>query len=172
MTHATITITPNSATLCTVAFDYDEATKNSVKELAGATYAGGLWTVPIMHLPALKGVFKTLDVDPVVIVAYHALLKTMLQQFGGFPPESIAITHANGIAAIYKTGWTLTAQPQPPVSRPRPQAAPTKAQRAVTVTPGEQRVWNGIQNAIKADVRDKAIVRNVWRKRKKVIDNA
>jgi hypothetical protein len=44
------------------------------------------------------------------------------------------------------------------------------ARFAANVTAGEQRVWNGIQNAIKADARDRAIVRNVRGKRKKVTE--
>jgi hypothetical protein len=37
---------------------------------------------------------------------------------------------------------------------------------SVNVTPGEQRVFNGIQNAIKAEQRKAAIVRNVRGKRR------
>jgi hypothetical protein len=42
----------------------------------------------------------------------------------------------------------------------------TKPRPAANVTPGEQMWFNAAQNAIKAEQRKKAIVRNVWNKRK------
>jgi hypothetical protein len=59
--------------------------------------------------------------------------------------------------------------------QPTPQRAQkaTKPRPAANVTEGEQRVWNGIQGAIRADKSKRAIVRNVWSRRKtKVTDNA
>lgn len=58
MTH--VTITPSTAILCNIAFDYDESTKEQVKALAGANYQAGQWIVPILHLPTLKLIFSTM----------------------------------------------------------------------------------------------------------------
>lgn len=59
---------------------------------------------------------------------------------------------------------------QPTRQRPKPA---TKAQPVANVTEGERQWFNGVQNAIKAEARKKAIVRNVRGKRKdKVTDNA
>jgi hypothetical protein len=67
--------------------------------------------------------------------------------------------------------FAQVAQGQQPASR-RPATA-TKPQRDVVVTAGEQLWFNGVQNAIKAEKRKSAIVRNVRGKRKKeVTDNA
>jgi len=112
MTHATIT--PNTAILCNVAFDYDEPSKEKVKALAGATYTAGLWTVPILHLPVLKLIFGRLTVAPEVVADYHALLKRMLSDFAGSEHRKGALgnhitelksLHAVGITAVLKTGW-------------------------------------------------------------------
>jgi len=166
MTHAHIT--PHTPILCTVAFEYDEATKNSVKELAGASFDGGLWIVPIMHLPTMKDIFKTLDVDPAVILAYHALLKTMLQQFGGYPPESIAYTHANGIAAVYKNGWKPTERTKSALMTHTTTIAPSveSTPPTVNISKGEQLWFDGVQNAIRAKERKTHMVAAVRRKRK------
>jgi hypothetical protein len=144
MTHATIT--PNTPILCTVEFPYDEATKNIVKELAGATYANSLWTLPIMHLPTLKGIFATLTVDPAVVTAYHALLRKMLRQLEGQHRKGalgkaiadLLDKHAVGIAAIKKQDGLAGS------------------------------VFIGMRNAVKVDARKKAMARNGWGKRKKV----
>jgi hypothetical protein len=63
--------------------------------------------------------------------------------------------------------FAQVAQGQQPTSR-RPATA-TKPQRVANVTPGEQKVWNGIQGAIKAEKRKSAIVRNVRGKRKQKV---
>lgn len=119
MTHATIT--PNTAILCDVAFDYDESSKEAVKALAGATYTAGLWIVPILHLPVLKLIFSTMSVAPEVVADYHALLKRMLSDFAGSEHRKGALgnhiselksLHAIGITAVLKTGWKPTEGPQ------------------------------------------------------------
>lgn len=112
MTHATIT--QNTAILCTVAFDYDETAKEQVKALAGASFDGQVWTVPIMHLPTLKTIFDRLTVAPEVVSAYHELLKRLLSDFASSEHRKGALgnhitelksLHAVGIAAVLKTGW-------------------------------------------------------------------
>lgn len=121
MKHATIT--RHTATICVVAFDYDVATRNAVKELAGATYADGAWLVPILHLPVLKLIFSTMTVAPDVVANYHELLRQMLCDFVGSQHRKGALgthiaelieRHAVGIAAVTAKGWQPSARTKMP----------------------------------------------------------
>lgn len=103
------TISPINAILCAVAFDYDETAKDAVKHLAGTSYAGGAWRVPILHLPTLKTIFGTMTVDPAVVGAYHELLRRMLDDLAssahrkgnlGAHITELMERHAIGIAHI------------------------------------------------------------------------
>ena len=108
-----------------------------------------------------------MTVDPAVVTAYHTLLKTMLQQFGGCLPDTMAYTHANGIAAVYKSGWKPTERPQPPLTphtAPLPpivqSTRPASIQADVEIDPGMDLWFRGVQNAIKRKKKQAAIVRN------------
>lgn len=128
MTHATIT--RHSATLAIVEFAYHAATKDAVKALPGAEYADGVWIVPTMHLPTLKGMFGTMTVAPEVIADYHELLRRMLCDTMGSTGRKGELgrhlaelheRHANGIAHVMATGWQPTPTPRPqPVAPPVP----------------------------------------------------
>lgn len=171
MTHATIT--PNTAILCNVAFDYAESTKEQVKALAGANYQAGQWIVPIMHLPTLKLIFSTMTVAPEVVSAYHELLKRMLNDFAGSEHRKGALgqhiaelqqRHAVGIAAVRKTGWK-------PTPRPRATVAPSPKTQPPAETVPEDRalglLLSGIKNAHADNEKESYIANAVKRKRKK-----
>ena len=171
MTHATIT--PNTAILCKVAFDYAESTKEHVKALAGANYQAGQWIVPIMHLPTLKLIFSTMTVAPEVVSAYHALLKRMLTDLDsishrkGKLGEHIAELqqcHAVGISAVRKTGWK-------PTPRPRTTAAPSPKTQTAAEPGLEDRalgiLLSGIKNAHADSEKEGYIAHAGKRKRKK-----
>jgi hypothetical protein len=68
----------------------------------------------------------------------------------------------------------LVRQAHQPAHQPTPQRTQkaAKATPAANVTKGEQAWFNGVQNAIKAEKRKAAIVRNVWNKRKEAPDHA
>lgn len=158
MTHATIT--PHTAILCNVAFDYDEPSKEAVKSLAGATYTAGLWIVPIMHLPTLKTIFGRLTVAPEVVSAYHDLLRRMQTDFAGSEHRKGALgnhitelknLHAVGIAVVLKTGWKPTERPQR-INRPNDTSiAQPVDSMPVSVSPAEEKaigLWlRGTKNA-------------------------
>jgi len=112
MTHATITA--HSATACIVEFPFDEQAKNAIKALPGSTYDGHVWSTAIMHLPTLKGIFGSMDVEPEVIQCYHELLKRMLCDLTGHEhckaAQELMAKHAVGIAAVMSTGWRPTKQ--------------------------------------------------------------
>jgi hypothetical protein len=63
--------------------------------------------------------------------------------------------------------FATIAERRPPASR---QPAPAAKRPTASVTAGEQAWFNGVQNAIKAEQRKAAIVRNVRGKRKKVTE--
>lgn len=132
MTHARVMA--HSATLARVSFAYEPSLKAQVAELPGATYGGnGAWILPIMHLPTLKVIFATMDVSPAVIANYHVLLRRMIRQLEGRRGKAITALldkHAIGIAAV----------------REKDGLAGT--------------MFTGMRNAIKAEARKKAIVRN------------
>lgn len=162
MTHATIT--PHTPTLCAVEFAYHAATKDAVKALPGSTFDGSVWYVAILHLPTLKGMFDTLEVEPAVVVAYHELLKRMMNDLAGCEhsktAQELIATHERGIAAIIATGWQPTPTQRPRHSAPQPVAGPVEAKDA------DLAQWlTGVKNAKKAADRKSAIVKN---KRKKV----
>jgi len=178
MTHATIT--PHTAILCNVAFDYDESSKEKVKALAGATYTAGLWTVPILHLPVLKLIFSTMTVAPEVVSAYHALLKRMLTDLAGSEHRKGAIgnhiielksLHAVGITAVLKTDWK---PPEGSQSKNRPNdTTVTKPvdSTPVSISPAEEKaigLWlRGSKNAAANAEKKAHMVTAVKRKRKK-----
>ena len=151
MTHATIT--PNTAILCNVAFDYDYATKETILALTGAAFDGHNWIVPILHLPILKLIFSSMTVAPEVVTAYHELLKRMLCDFAGSEHRKGALgqhvtelqqRHAIGIAAVRKTGWEPTPRPRAtvaPAPLPQSEPAPASEDRALAL------LLSGIKNA-------------------------
>lgn len=170
MTHATITA--HDRICCAVAFAYDMATKNAVKELPGTTYEDGVWIVSLMHLPTLKGMFATMAVAPEVVSAYHALLKRMLcdtmtsqgrkGKIGSHLAE-LHTLHANGIAHVMASGWK-------PTPTPRPRYVVPAATMTVTPVPVVEdaglALWlRGVQGAVKAEERKEIVKRNVRRKK-------
>lgn len=171
MTH--VTITPSTAILCNVAFDYDDTTKEHVKALAGASFNGQVWTVPIMHLPTLKLIFSTMAVAPEVVKAYHELLKQMLSDLAGSEHRKGALgqhiaelqqCHGVGIAAVRKTGWKPTPRPwatvaPAPLPQPEPETVPED--RALGI------LLSGIKNAHVGTEKAGYIANAVKRKRKK-----
>jgi len=181
MTHATIT--PNTAILCDVAFDYDEPSKEAVKALAGATFddIGKVWIVPILHLPVLKLIFSTMTVAPEVVSAYHALLKRMLTDFAGSEHRKGALgnhitelksLHAIGITAVLKTGWKPLERTIVPKTIECTTPLSKNDSRPVSVSQEEERalsLWlKGAKNA-HANAEKKAhIAKAGQRKRKKV----
>lgn len=102
MTSATVKAL--SSKLCIIEFAYSASAKNAVKELAGATFDGEQWTVPVMHLPTLKNIFTKLTVDPVVVEAYHELLRRMVNDLQGHEhkkdAKALLSKHAVGIVAM------------------------------------------------------------------------
>lgn len=185
MTHATIT--PHTAILCNVAFDYDEVSKEAVKALAGATFddIGKVWTVPILHLPVLKLIFSTMTVAPEVVADYHALLKRMLCDAladhkrlmereladgeGGVIPSTMQ-RHAVGISAVLKTGWKPTERPQR-IHQPNGTTVTHSADSMpVSVSPAEEKalsLWlRGSKNAVANAEKKAHMVTAVKRKRK------
>lgn len=178
MTHATIT--PNTAILCNVAFDYDEHSKEAVKALAGATYTAGLWIVPILHLPVLKLIFSTMSVAPEVVSAYHELLKRMLSDFAGSEHRKGALgnhitelksLHAIGIAAVLKTGWKSVERTIVPKTIECTTPLSKNDSRPVSVSQEEERalsLWlKGAKNAAANAEKKAHMVTAVKRKRKK-----
>ncbi len=178
MTHATIT--PNTAILCNVAFDYDEPSKEKVKALAGATYTAGLWTVPILHLPVLKLIFGRLTVAPEVVSAYHELLKRMLSDFAGSEHRKGALgkhitelksLHAVGIASVLKTGWQPTERPQYRQQPNDTTVTQSVDSMPVSASPTEEKalsLWlRGSKNAAANAEKKAHMVTAVKRKRKK-----
>lgn len=144
MTHATIT--RHSAILCCVEFAFHAATKDAVKALPGAEYADGVWIVPTMHLPTLKGIFDSMTVAPEVISAYHELLRRMLcdtmtsagrkGELGRHLAE-LHERHAVGIAHVMATGWQPT-----PSARPQHAAQPVPvAEAAPVVDAPDLAIW-------------------------------
>ncbi len=144
MTHATIT--RHSATLAIVEFAYHAATMDAVKALPGAEYADGVWIVPTMHLPTLKGIFDSMTVAPEVISAYHELLRRMLcdtmtsagrkGELGRHLAE-LHERHAVGIAHVMATGWQPT-----PSARPQHAAQPVPvAEAAPVVDAPDLAIW-------------------------------
>lgn len=166
------TITSHTATICAVAFDYDAATKNAVKELAGATYADGAWLVPILHLPVLKLIFSTMTVAPDVVANYHELLRRMLCDFVGSQHRKGALgthiaelmeRHAVGIAAVTAKGWQPSAR--------------TKVPKTIEVAPAFEDedtmlgLWlRGSKNAV-ANAEKKAHIERVRRWQKQAVDS-
>lgn len=171
MTHATIT--PHTAILCKVAFDYAESTKEHVKALAGANFDGHNWIVPILHLPILKLIFSTMTVAPEVVKAYHELLKRMLDDLDSSSHRKGALgqhikdlmeRHAVGIAAVRKTGWKPTPRPRAtvaPAPLPQSEPAPASEDRALAL------LLSGIKNAHVGTEKAGYIAHAVKRKRKK-----
>lgn len=156
MTHATITA--HTSTLCIVEFAYSKRVKDAVKALPGSIFDGTTWRVAIMHLPTLKGIFTSMDVEPAVIVAYHDLVKRMLCDLLGSEHRKgelgkhiaeIYATHANGIAAVQRgptgRGWQPTPPPRPQHATPlntMPVAGPVEAKDAGLA------IWlTGVKNA-------------------------
>lgn len=162
MTHATITA--HTSTVAVIEFAYSVATKDAVKSLPGSQYADGVWLVAIMHLPTLKTLFSSLDVEPAVVVAYHDLLKRMMCDLAGHEhckaAKELTAKHANGIAAIVATGWQPTRTLRPHRTPLQPVSGPVEAKDGDLVI-----FLAGVKNAKKAADRKTAIVKN---KRKKV----
>lgn len=169
MTHANIT--PNTAILCTVAFDYDYATKETILALAGAAFDGHNWIVPILHLPILKLIFSSMTVAPKVVTAYHELLRRMLTDLDSSSHRKGALgqhitelqqRHAVGISAVHKNGWNPTPRPRATVAPlPQPEPEPVPEDRALAL------LLSGIKNAHADSEKEGYIVNAVKRKRKK-----
>ena len=179
MTHATIT--PHTAILCNVAFDYDEVSKEAVKALAGATFddIGKVWTVPILHLPVLKLIFSTMTVAPEVVADYHALLKRMLSDFAGSEHRKGALgnhiselksLHAIGITAVLKTGWKPVERTMVPKTIERTTPLLKIDSISVSISPAEEKaigLWlRGSKNAAANAEKKAHMVTAVKRKRK------
>lgn len=165
MTHATII--HHDAVCCAVAFAYDAATKDTVKALPGATYDDGAWIVPILHLPALKGMFDSMDVAPEVVTAYQALLRKLLCHALADDGNLLAATlirHANGIAHVAATGWQPTRQP---LRRYVVQPVTVVDAPALVVDDTGLALWlRSVQGAVKAEERKATMLVNKRRKSK------
>jgi hypothetical protein len=178
MTHATIT--PHTAVLCAVVFDYNESSKEAVKALQGASFDGHNWLVPILHLPVLKLIFGRLTVAPEVVTDYHALLKRMLTDFAGSGHRKgklgehiteLQQRHAVGIAAVHKTGWKPAERPQR-IQQPNDTTVTRPVDSmSVSVSPAEEKaigLWlRGSKNAAANAEKKAHMVMAVKRKRKK-----
>lgn len=169
MTHATITAYDRIC--CCVAFAYDLATRNAVKELPGATYEDGAWIVPVMHLPILKLIFDSMDVAPEVVATYQALLKRMLcdtmtstgrKGALGQHLAELHARHAHGIAHVMASGWQPTLTPRPHYVAPRTVAP---APGPVVEDAGLALWLRSGQGAVKAEERKEIVKRNVRRKK-------
>lgn len=179
MTHATIR--PAGAGQMTIAFAYDEAAKDAVKALPGATFDGGKWTVPTLALPLLKGIFTTLTVAPEVVAAYHGELRAMLEDFAssgltvwlegsqvrsrclrkgelGKHLGEVINTHRAGIAAVLKQGPIVARHVERTAIQPAPETAEETGLAASYL--------KGVKNAQKRADKTAAIVKAKRRKKK------
>jgi DNA-binding ferritin-like protein len=123
-----------------------------------------------MHLPLIKATFDAMHVDPMVVTAYHQLLRRMMDDLAGSMHRKGALgqhiaelmeRHANGIARIVQNGYKPLERTKSAYTTAN---VPTNESSAVSVSHGLELIIAGTRNAhANIEKHDEMMRRRKWR---------